>query len=561
LPDQPAAGNGANGSQDAEFERLIRERFDGIVKKYPVYASFLGLHEHDGELGDSTREGHLQEIEDSRRFLGQLEALDPARLSAATDFERDLALHMARRNLFEEDVHRVWERRATGTDDIGDGLFLLFARTARPFDERLDAMSSRLEHAPRVLQEQRTRLGEHPMRLWNELELDAVGSLPALFAEVISAARSEFGESSAEVTRVERAARAAETALEDYGNWLREQLARADDEFALGTDLYTELVRLREFDGLTPPEILEIGEQQLAENKARRREMAERIDAGASEKEVLDRIKSDHPADFESALDGYRRAMGDARSYIVDHGIASIPPSEQLSIIPTPEYLRRVMPFAAYIPPAKFEPVRSGVYIVTPSVDGEARAMREHNYASIYNTSIHEAYPGHHQQMSAALDHPSLVRLMVEAPEFVEGWAMYCEQMMREQGFDTAPERLLMMYTDAIWRACRIILDVRLHRGEIGVDEAIAFLVEHTGFERPNATAEVHRYTSTPTYQLSYLLGKVLLLRLRADEQRRLGDRFSLRGFHDSLLAGGNIPISFHRRALAAAAANGAGRT
>jgi uncharacterized protein (DUF885 family) len=76
--------------------------------------------------------------------------------------------------------------------------------------------------------------------------------------------------------------------------------------------------------------------------------------------------------------------------------------------------------------------------------------------------------------------------------------------------------------------------------------------VEKTGFERPNATAEVQRYTQTPTYQLSYLLGKVLLLRLRADEQARLGDRFSLLGFHDALLAGGNIPISFHRRALAA---------
>jgi uncharacterized protein (DUF885 family) len=107
------------------------------------------------------------------------------------------------------------------------------------------------------------------------------------------------------------------------------------------------------------------------------------------------------------------------------------------------------------------------------------------------------------------------------------------------------------MYTDAIWRACRIVLDVRLHRGEIGVDDAIAFLVDNTGFERPNATAEVHRYTYTPTYQLSYLLGKVMLLRLRDDERRRLGGRFSLKAFHDSLVYAGSLPISFHRRLLA----------
>jgi len=184
-------------------------------------------------------------------------------------------------------------------------------------------------------------------------------------------------------------------------------------------------------------------------------------------------------------------------------------------------------------------------------VDGDPRAMREHNWASISNTSIHEAYPGHHQQLTAALERPTLSRLLVEAPEFVEGWGMYSELLMREHGFDATPEHRVALATDAIWRACRIILDIRLHRGEIGVDAAIDFLVEQTGFERPNAAAEVNRYTSTPTYQLSYLLGRQLILRLRADEQARLGDAFSLRRFHDGLLWSGSLPVSFHRRLLA----------
>jgi uncharacterized protein (DUF885 family) len=127
---------------------------------------------------------------------------------------------------------------------------------------------------------------------------------------------------------------------------------------------------------------------------------------------------------------------------------------------------------------------------------------------------------------------------------------MYSEQMMREQGFDAEPNFRLNMHTDGIWRACRIILDVRMHRGEIGVDEAIAFLVAQTSFEDANARAEVRRYTYTPTYQLSYLLGKVLLLGLRADEQARLGDAFSLRDFHDTLFRNGSLPVSFHRRLL-----------
>ena len=122
--------------------------------------------------------------------------------------------------------------------------------------------------------------------------------------------------------------------------------------------------------------------------------------------------------------------------------------------------------------------------------------------------------------------------------------------MMREEGFDTALEHRVMMHTDAIWRACRIILDIKLHRGDISVEDAIDFMVEQTGFERPNATAEVYRYTYTPTYQLSYLLGKVLLLRLREDERARLGSDFSLGAFHDAMLDQGSLPISFQRRLL-----------
>ena len=219
--------------------------------------------------------------------------------------------------------------------------------------------------------------------------------------------------------------------------------------------------------------------------------------------------------------------------------------------MPTPEYLRNVLPFAAYFSPPPFDQDPTGIYVVTPSVGGDPDAMREHNTASISNTSIHEAYPGHHLQLDVARRHPSLTRLFTDAPEFVEGWGMYSELMMREQGFDAGPRFRVMMHTDAIWRACRIILDVRMHRGELTVDEATDFLVEQTGFQGSNARAEVDWYTYRPTYPMSYLLGRTLLLSLRADEQRRLGDAFSLRAFHDTLLRNGSLPISFHRRLLA----------
>ena len=307
----------------------------------------------------------------------------------------------------------------------------------------------------------------------------------------------------------------------------------------------------RAFDGLDADQILELGWQKLAEEKSARVAAAREVDPNVSEAEVVDRVKSDQPADFDAALEAYRTAMFRARAHLIERDLVTVPPDERIDVVETPEYLRNVLPFAAYFEPATFDRDPKGIYVVTPSVGGDPNAMREHNFASISNTSIHEAYPGHHLQLDTGRRHPSMTRLLADAPEFVEGWGMYSELMMREHGFDDDPRFRVVMHTDAIWRACRIILDVRMHRGELTIDEAIDFMVEHTSFERSNATAEVRWYTYRPTYPLSYLLGRTLLLKLRADEQRRLGDAFTLKGFHDTLLRNGSLPISFHRRLLA----------
>ena len=143
------------------------------------------------------------------------------------------------------------------------------------------------------------------------------------------------------------------------------------------------------------------------------------------------------------------------------------------------------------------------------------------------------------------------MRVISSAAEFTEGWAFYCERTMKEQGFDDTPKHRYIQHTDAIWRATRIVLDVKLHRGEIGFDDAVEFLVAQTGFERPAALAEVKRYTSTPSYQLSYLFGRHLIDRLKADVQRVQGAAFSLKSFHDTLIYGGTMPVSYVRRLFA----------
>ncbi|MBF6604542.1 MAG: DUF885 domain-containing protein [Chloroflexi bacterium] len=542
------------GPLDDRLYDLVEARFRRLLRDNPVLATYVGIHTEDARLGDVSHDATLQELADERAHLAAIEVLDPAGLSPEASFERELEIHNLQRVLFDGERLRFWERRSTAMDAVGEALFLVFARDFAPLRERLASASGRLAAVPDFLASARRRPAIPQVRLWQRLEIESAGELPALFDEIVAAGRAAVLPS-LDQAALERAAAAARVAVVDYAAWLTASLASGSDDWAIGRETYDELIGLRAFDGLDADAILDIGWRQLAEQKAARIAAAREIDPTVDEATVVERIKSDHPATFGEALDAYREVMVRARRFLIERDIVTVPSDERIAVIETPDYLRNVIPFAAYFDPPKFDRDPSGIYVVTPFVTDGPGAMREHNHSSISNTSIHEAYPGHHLQLSVGGRHPSLTRLTTEAPEFVEGWGMYSEQMMREQGFDDAPNFRFNMHTDAIWRACRIILDVRMHRGEIGVDEAIRWMVEQTNFEEPNARAEVHRYTYTPTYQLSYLLGKVLLLQLRADEQRRLGSAFRLREFHDTLLRNGSLPISFQRRLLRAAAA------
>jgi uncharacterized protein (DUF885 family) len=545
LP-RPAAAPDAGPFDDRLYD-LVEVRVRRLFTDNPILATFYGIHSEDSRLGDASRDAVEAEIAEERAHLAAVEALDPAGLSAAARFERDLELHNVRLNLFETDEVRRWEQRATAASDIGDAVFLLFARGSAPLAERLERITDRVEAVAAYLAQSRTRAVRPQVATWQHVERRFARDLPGLFAEIRATADGVLG--APELARLDRAIAGASTALDEYATWLDTTLATATDDWPLGPDRYDHLVGLRAFDDLDADAILDIGQEQLRRNLEARRDAARELYPDDDIATAIARLKADHPATFEEALEAYKVAMGRAREYLVAHDIVTVP-EEPIEVIATPEYLRSVMPFAAYFSPARFDADQRGIYIVTPAVDGDPNAMLEHYRASISNTSIHEAYPGHHLQLAVAAKHPSLTRMLTEAPEFVEGWGMYSEQMMREEGFDAGPAFRMAMYTDAVWRACRIILDVRMHRGELTPDEATDFLVEHTSFERANATAEVRRYTYTPGYQLSYLLGKVLILGLREEERRRLGPAFRLREFHDTLLRNGSLPISFHRRLL-----------
>jgi uncharacterized protein (DUF885 family) len=181
----------------------------------------------------------------------------------------------------------------------------------------------------------------------------------------------------------------------------------------------------------------------------------------------------------------------------------------------------------------------------------EIRQRLENNcHAGIPTTAVHETYPGHHWHLVTMKAHPSPVRLTFRTPYFSEGWALYAERMMREQGFFTDPRHELYQVEAMLFRAARIVVDTSLHAGEMTLEEARRFMMERANLTEPTAEAEVARYAAWPTQASSYLTGCLEILGIRERRLAGAGGAAALRDFHDRLAGSGGLPPAWAERAL-----------
>jgi uncharacterized protein (DUF885 family) len=337
---------------------------------------------------------------------------------------------------------------------------------------------------------------------------------------------------------------AAAHAVEDYAGFLERDLgSRAQGDFACGHEYFDMLLRYRHGLSLTADDLHAFGqhlyESTLAELKVETRRLR-----GDEDIQALTRqIQATHPS-AEELLAAYQHGMEDARTFVREHQLLSIPQGEQLNVIETPSFLRHHIPFAAYLQPTPRDPQQQGWYYVTPA-SNEA-ALGEHNFASLPHTCVHEAWPGHHCQFVTANLNPvasSLPRLSNPSATLYEGWALYCEQLMQEQGFLNAPEARFVLLKDRLWRALRILLDVELHTRGLEVTEAAERMQTALGFTREQAMADLTWYSRAPTVPMGYATGWALINAAR--ERLQDGMEPTLADFHDQLLAEGSIGLPF----------------
>lgn len=536
----------------AEFKALAKEIRDWFFRTNPVQATAVGVHDYDKELGEFTPEAIAARQQEARRYLAALRAIDKAGLNETERIDWEVLDIQLETSLKLEEALRDWEKSPFYASLPLFGCYLLLTREFAPLEERLESVLGRLRETPRVLAEGKANL-TRPVRVFVETSLDTIRGGLTFFQRLVPAFAAQAS-SDALRREVEQANRKAVEALQDYLTSVEGLLPKAEPEFAAGREIFDYLLKRRHLLDYDAESLRAKGEELFADTLRQMEETARQIDKTRSWEEIVNQLKGEHP-EPRDLLEAYRKNMAEARQFVLDRGIVDIPPGEELVVEETPAFQRPVIPYAAYMAPAAFEKQQVGHFWVTPvdesaSPEHQKQQLRDHNDYGIPVTALHEAYPGHHLQLCWANRNPSDIRKLNDSTLFIEGWAFYCEELMEQLGFISGPKYRLIRLKDQLWRAGRIILDASLHTLGMTVDEAVDFFVTKVHMERPNALAEVRRYTTSPTQPMSYLIGKLEILKLVADYKVKKGRDFDMRRFHNDLLGQGNLPPAMLRRIL-----------
>jgi hypothetical protein len=534
---------------------------DEMLKEYlkinPDAATSLGIHvPYDWQLPN----GGFKKLEDTGELLTSWYT-KAQELEASEDLSLEQKISI--KNLkYAIDFHEFslvdyphWKMNPNAIDMPGSLFFIMLTRDYAPLDQRVSAINSRLMRLPKYLKEYESRFQDsRPVKEWTRMAITSTEQFPGFLKFIEETARGRVHDSLLE--DLTKSVGAAEAAVKEHLNWLNKLLEKPGVKFSMGKRKFSKLMKLRGL-GLTPEDILALGEKYLKEFKEEREGVAERIAPGKGIEGATEIVRAHSGKTFEEALKMTEDEMNGAKKFIMDHNLATVDQDARLKIVETPSFMAQLLPYAALFQPAMFDKIQEGAYIVTRPKNHKDLASNL-NHAAIINTAVHEAYPGHfHQGVASNKKHWMLQLAGVAdqdiaavATETVEGWAHYCEKMMFDHGYEATDEAAFEMLNAAIWRACRIIADVRLAQGEATIQEMADWIVKETGMAQDSTEDEVKRYSHTPGQALSYMVGRHLILDLRKDLEKKLGNRFQEKKFHDLVAGYGYLPFPLMKEAV-----------
>lgn len=540
------------------FAELTNEFLDAEFDDSPVRASGLGLTEYDERLDDLSEAAFERRSAADTAWLNRFRGLDVGSLGFDEQIDRDLVISILRGRQILDDF-QVWRRQPDVYLNPGmGGIFSLFLHRLRPMDQLVDAAVSRMSQIPGNLEDGKRNLRPDMVPA---IFLDRAANQARAGAKYLREILPAQIEDAALRAKLADAGEEAGSAYDGYVAYLEEMRPNATGEWMLGEERYSALLREKELLGFDARELRERGKAAYDELAIELTRCARELRDTDDWKAVLDELNEDHPRTPEAMRIGYEEWTEKARVYLREHRLTSFPEGEECAVVPSPPFQRPVLAVASYMQPPPFSDRMLGHFFVPFPPDGASedeiqKRLASNSYPGIPTTAVHEAYPGHHWHLVMMKSNPSRLRQAYRTPYFSEGWALYAERMMREQGFFTDMRHEMNQYEATIFRAARIVVDTSLHLGEMTWDEAVTFMTTKTGLTEPTARAEVTRYCAWPTQASSYLTGCLEIVRIREAffAARGSSDTDALRAFHDGITSSGGLPIALAERAVLATA-------
>ena len=556
LPAQNSATNAPTPTQaaTAEFNGMVDEYFDAYFHFHPTEATAAGFHQYDNQLEDysqKSRDAELSFLLEAKQGAGYFHA---DILNEEQRIDLKVLSNAINARILELQEIRMWQKNPDiYSSSPTASIFLLMSRKFAPPADRLRSVIAREQLIPANLAAGRLNL-KNPPRVYTEVAVEQMPGIISFFQKDVPEAFKDVTDAQL-LAQFKSANNNVITELQRYETWMKSELLPASKgDYRLGPELYRKKLLYDDMVEIPLDRLLQIGYDDLHKNQAELKRVAALIDPTKTPEQVLESLEQDHPQPNQ-LLQSFRDTFNSLIGFIQQKKIITIPSEVRPIVEETPPFAR-ALTSASMDTPGPYETKATEAYfnVTLPEPNWPAERtkswMEGFNHGTIISTAIHEAYPGHYEQFLWAPQFPSKVRKLTGCGTNIEGWAHYTEQMMLDEGYGDGDPKLRMgQLQDALLRDARYIVGIQMHTGTMTLAQATDFFIKEGHQTATVSEREAKRGTSDPTY-LIYTLGKLEIMKLRADYKQKVGASFTLQQFHDEFMKQGAPPIPLVRRAM-----------
>jgi uncharacterized protein (DUF885 family) len=547
------------GSGDGGFQQLSDSFLLGYLAWRPQIAVGLGFHAYDGKLTDFSKGSIAGELTRLKDYNQKLADLDTGILSEKMFYDyRILKLAIESEIFKSEDLkpYTVNPMAYAGLIDIN----IYISRNFAPIEDRIRSIIAIENQAQQQFDYAKANLEDSLAKPYVETAIKiAKGSASFLGTDLVIALKDVKNDSL--MTAFKASNKKAIDAINGYAAYLeKEKLPKVHNHYAIGRDNYMKMLLYNEDINLSPEKILEIGQEQLKKEQESFNAAAKIINSNKKPVDVYNDLEKDHPS-ADSLIPSTKKTVESVRQYIVDKKIVSMPSEVRVQVKETPQYARETTS-ASMDTPGPFETKATEAYYYITPVDPKWTVIQQEDWLRSFNyyttdiVTIHEAYPGHYTQfLHLNASSATKIEKIFGSYAYIEGWAHYCEKMVLDEGYGNngdsvrAAKYRLAQSGDALLRLCRLCVSVKTHCQGMTLDEGTKFFMDNWYQGEKPSRQEALRGTFDPGY-LFYTIGKLEILKLRADYQKQEGTNYSLEKFHDKMLDNGMPPIRLLRELL-----------